>query len=222
MNFERLYEFKKLCTKFEKPCDCYFHNLDDLLKDQNTHYTNLAKELNRLDEISWKYLKEKCSPYLCLNNKKRGWEQLFNILNEAKGYGYLLDKGCNIVQFISTSRKGEETPDLEGSNKGAKFLCEVKTLNKSDCEIERREKRYAKGVEFNLNEGLQSQLKKIINKAKSQLLNYQVANVKKRIVYIIVCNNDWQPDVKSRIYRQTTFFVKNFIEKGIEIKIHFI
>ena len=222
MNFTRLYEFKKICDELPNPSDCYFHDLDELLKNEKSCYTTLDNELNRLDEISWEFLKKECSHDLCQNNNKRGWTQLFNKLNEAKGYGYLVDKGCHIVEFIPTSKiNGVETPDLKGSNEEANFLCEVKTINLSDFEIQRRANGSVKEVCYELNDGLRFQLSKVIDKAKSQLKSYQVVNVKGRIVFVVVYNDDWQLEAKTMIYPKIESYVNNLVEDGIEIKIHF-
>lgn len=219
--FERLYELQGMCDKCGEPSNCYFDNLDELLKIQKQLYTSLASELNRLDIESWKFVKKECGNELCQHDERRGWAQLFNKLNETKGYGYLLDQGCKKVQFIPRSKKnGIETPDLLGLIDEYKIICEVKTINHSDIEIDRRNKRECKEVVYQLNEGLCSQLKKIITKAKNQLNGYDPGNVLKRIVYIVVNNDDWQPEVSPTILEKIKGYVNNFVSDGIEIKVH--
>lgn len=220
MTFKRLYELKDISAKNGNSKDCYFEDLNELIGRENLYYTKLANELNRLDESSWKFLKKEISHELCIKNNKRGWAQLFSKLNEAKGYGHLLDKGCNKVNFIPKSQKnGVETPDLIVMDNEITFLCEVKTINKSDCEIQRRKDRSTKEVGFELNDGLKSQLDKVIIKAKSQLANYPNSNVMSKIVYVLLDNDDWQPEAKEALYPEIISYIQKFNEDGVEIEI---
>ena len=71
--------------------------------------------------------------------KKRGWQALFDVLNEAKGYNHLSGIGCTNIRFIPVSSvPGQKTPDLSGDLAGARVLCEVKTINISEDEATRR------------------------------------------------------------------------------------
>ncbi|WP_299977714.1 hypothetical protein [Desulfobacula sp.] len=221
LEFERLYELKVLCNHCNNPEICYFDDLDNLLKSHKQQYVQLAKELNRLDLESWVYLKKEFSHELCQYSEDRGWSPLFNRLNEAKGYGYLLDNGCKEVQFIPCSKKqGIKTPDLLGWYGETKFLCEVKTINKSDIEIKRRKNGLCKEVNYELNAGLQSQVEIVVNKAISQLKAYNHGCIKRRIVYIVVNNDDWQPEVRPIIYKNLKTLVNDLVENQIEIAIH--
>jgi len=219
MNFHRLYELKELGG--DNP-DSYFNNLEELLKNQTNCYTSLAKDINRLDKDSWEFLRKECSNDLCNPDEKRGWSQLFNKLNEVKGYIHLLEKGCNNIKFIPKSTKNnEETPDLEGTSDKVSFLCEVKTINKSDVEIQRVENRECKEVGLHLNEGLRSQLKLVILKAKSQLENYCSDENMERIAYILINNDDWQREAKQELLPQINSFVLGLNVKGITVEVNF-
>src|ERR1039458_3272431 len=66
----------------------------------------------------------------------RGWQALFDRLNEAKAYRYLTKIGCSSVVFIPRTIK--QTPDSEGWLEGQQILCEVKTINISDEEVNAR------------------------------------------------------------------------------------
>ncbi len=167
MNYERLYELQKHCEKQLEPSDCYFCDLDELLKESEQYYSALAQEVNRLDENAWDFVKNEVSSDMNQHSDNRGWTQLFNKLNEVKGYIYLTDMGCVKVRFIPTSKKQNvETPDLRGEKDNETYLCEVKTINKSDYEIDRVKKRLDKSISYELNDGLKSQIKNRAQRAR--------------------------------------------------------
>ncbi len=223
VTFERLYELKKIGNECYHSNDSYFKDLDDLLANSKELYTSLAEELNRLDQASWEYFKEDCHHYLCKKDSQRGWSQLFDKFNEVKGYCYLLDNGCHTIKFIPRSKtNGMKTPDLLGKNQEFTFLCEVKTINLSEKEIKRRNNRTCKEVAYKLNEGLQAQIKNAINEAKEQLNNYFADNVKSRIIYILVCNDDWQSEPMPIVCQEIKSSIQNFCEEGMEIVVTFI
>ncbi len=85
--------------------NCYFNDLEEILKSHADHYISLSNELNRLDDKAWEFLKNELKPELCNKNPKRGWTQLFNKLNEARGYGYLLSKGLCKVGALPVSHE---------------------------------------------------------------------------------------------------------------------
>ena len=54
-------------------------------------------------------LKSEARPHLKAPDQKRRWPQLFDRLNEAKGYNHLVSIGCENVKFIprvKTDRNG--------------------------------------------------------------------------------------------------------------------
>lgn len=223
MIFKRLYELRQIETKQEKFNDCYFYDLDDRLVKHKNFYTSLAEKLNRLDQASWEYFKEDCRHYLCKKDSQRGWSQLFDKFNEVKCYCYLLDKGCHTIKFIPRSKKnGIKTPDLLGKNQEFTFLCEVKTINLSEKEIKRRNNGDSKEVAYKLNEGLQAQIKNAITEAKEQLNNYFADNIKSKIIYIFINNDDLQSEPISTLCKQIKAFIQTFEEEGFEIGVTFI
>lgn len=132
--FPRLYELWDMCEDPNAP-NTYFHDFDSLLSDTWNRtkpcYEKLESYLQGLDLASWAFLKKEAHPYLAKKDQRgRGWQQLFSILNQAKGHSYLRSIGCSNVQFIPQATIDEvETPDLEGELHCQKVLCEVKTIN---------------------------------------------------------------------------------------------
>ena len=105
VKFDRLYELRDLGDQED-----YFSNIDERLDEPFSRkkladLAELAESLNRLDEESWNYLKGQCKPLLSKVSEDRGWTPLFDRFNEAKGYGYLLDRGCSSLKFIARSDK---------------------------------------------------------------------------------------------------------------------
>ena len=105
---------------------------------KRTFVDRIESNLQVLAEPDWQAILEKVVP---LFSKKfiakgldRGWQQAFNILNEAEAYRWLSTKGFAGLHFIP-ERSDEQTPDIAALYRQQKWLCEVKTLNRSDREI---------------------------------------------------------------------------------------
>ena len=63
---------------------------------------------------------------------------MFDTLNESKGYAYLRSIVCTEVEFIK--RQDKKTPDLRAMLDGNPGFCEVKTINMSQVEADRRDR----------------------------------------------------------------------------------
>lgn len=61
-------------------------------------------------------------------NCQRGWGQALDLLNQARGYHYLMSLGCRGIVFLPGSSTGK-TPDLMGESAESPILCEVKTVH---------------------------------------------------------------------------------------------
>lgn len=207
VNFDRLYELRDLGGQ-----EGYFSDVDERLDDQFSckMLTKLAELLNRLDEESWNYLKGKCKPLLSKANEDRGWTRLFDRLNEAKGYGYLLDRGCNSPKFIRPDKNGQ-APDLEASDGTSEYLCEVKTINLTYEEIKRREKGEVKDVAYMLSYKLKSKLEVAAEKATCQLKG---AENKIKIALFVICLDDWQRESKRAIFPEIQSYLDKKFGKG--------
>lgn len=99
----------------------------------------LESTLSTLDAEAWALLKQRAAakatePH---QNRGRGWQALFDTLNEARGFQHLRSLGCANIRFIECHRD-QETPDLEATLGGQRVLCEVKTINISEHEATAR------------------------------------------------------------------------------------
>lgn len=211
--FDRLYELRGLGGK-----ENYF---SDINLEKLAMLAELAVSLSKLDEESWNYLKGQCKPLLSKVSKDRGWTPLFDKFNEAKGYGYLLDRGCSCVKFIRPDKNRHQTPDLEASDGTSEYLCEVKTINISDKEIKRREKGEVKDVAYMLSDELKSKLGDTAEKAVNQLKDYQGAEDKIKIAFFVVELDDRHPEPRKAIFPQIQSYLnEEFGEGEVQFVLH--
>ncbi len=138
----RVYELHDLIQN-PRPPGAYFRDFDSSLAEypqKRKQFGDIERDLQGLDSAAWAYLKAEAVSRLMARDVKRGWQALFDILNQAKAYNYLKGLGCTNIAFIPVSRaKGRQTPDLEAELNSVKVLCEVKTINISEEEAARRQ-----------------------------------------------------------------------------------
>src|SRR5271165_1851384 len=168
----RVYELRDMAQNPPSP-DAYFSDFDNKLMESRArlkHFRDIETELQALDTAAWDYLKEQLAPLLTVRSDKRGWQALFDKLNEAKGYNHLLGAGCANVRFIpASSVRGQRTPDVEGTSAGTRVLCEVKTINMSEVEAIRRTNGAAGSISLQLPDGFFRKLKSDIETATAQM-----------------------------------------------------
>ena len=137
----RVYELRDMAQSPPSP-EAYFSDFDNKLLENRVrlkHFRDIEAELQGLDAAAWSYIKAQLAPVLAVRIEKRGWQALFDKLNEAKGYNHLVSIGCTNVEFIPVSFvNGQRTADLQGALAAARVLCEVKTINMSEVEATRR------------------------------------------------------------------------------------
>jgi len=143
--------------------------------------------LSKLDEESWKEIKEKLFRKINKKDTGRGQADFFNTLNETLAYEYLIDIGNDYVSFIKENKK--ETPDIVYTNNGTINYCEVKTINISNEEILRmkNEGTFDTCIYSTLTENFFSKLESTINKAKHQLSTFTSYG----LIYIILNFDDF-------------------------------
>ncbi len=226
--FPRLYELKDQLPQTGNPAHLYFQDFEKTLEvnvSAQNAFQVLERELEELDYKAWELLKNETVSLLSNKHPERNWQQLFNKLNEAKGYKLLSELGCKQIKFIPISKiKGIETPDLEGILCDSVILCEVKTINISDDEIFTRKKFIARDVNYDLSKSFFNQFDSALIKAESQLLSYRKGDSSRRIAYFTIhfdeplsLNFDC---CRTEYRRQLADHIKKKKSGGIEIKIH--
>jgi hypothetical protein len=220
----RLQELRDLIPDPTSP-NAYFQNFDTNLRDSCTFkdfHTRWENALQGLDEEAWKFLKSESTPYLiCKDRRGRGWQQLFDILNQAHGFNYLKAIGCSNLRFIPRAvRPGVRTPDLEGVLGSDKVLCEVKTINISQDEIRARTDFTARSFLIPLEDGLLRKIHSVITEAKDQLLAYAANDKVPSYVYVNICFDDCLAERKAAYFQQIDHFLADLSDCGIDLVFH--
>ncbi len=189
----RVYELHDLIQN-PRPPGAYFRDFDSSLAEypqKRKQFGDIERDLQGLDSAAWAYLKAEAVSRLMARDVKRGWQALFDILNQAKAYNYLKGLGCTNIAFIPVSRaKGRQTPDLEAELNSVKVLCEVKTINISEEEAARRQSGGVGTSTDRLEEGFFSKLTSVLSVAKAQMLAYGAAYTTNNIAYVVVNFDD--------------------------------
>jgi hypothetical protein len=154
-------------------------------------------------------------------DKHRGWHQLFDILNQAKAYGYLKREGCQDIAFIPRSTiDGQQTPDLKATGTEGPVLCEVETLNVSKDEIDRIKTGGVGETQTILNDAFLNKLTATLSAAERQMGTYFPGEAR-RIAYVIVNFDDRLHEYGDNYQRQIDDLMKlrqGSIEAVFDIK----
>jgi hypothetical protein len=166
------------------------------------------RELQRLDDDAWAFLKNEAHPYLNRkDNSGRGWQQLFTILNMASAYNFLCEQlRCVNVQFVPRDSRAER-PDLEGELDGRVVLCEVKTISASDDEIRHRRDGTVRSSGPDLGHGFFEKLSSDLEKARRQADAYKADSAARKIAYIVIDFDDSLGEYKDAHYSQIDEFL---------------
>lgn len=139
----RLFELRGLIEDPTSP-SAYFQNFDNNWSDSGgcrEACIRLEAALGELDANAWQFLRTEALPCLVHKDPVRGWQQLFDVLNQAHAYNYLRRLQCSAVQFIPRSPK-QKTPDIEEWTNRTHVVCEAKTINISDDEARAPQRTY--------------------------------------------------------------------------------
>ena len=193
--FPRLYELKDAVPDQTHP-DAYFQHFEERLVESEhvrSLYMKVERPLGMLDAEAWRVLKERLVPLLTARDGKRGWRELFDTLNESKGYAYLRSIGCAEVAFIE--REGKKTPDLSAVLGSSRVLCEVKTINMSQAEADRRDRVHhgeilAFNVPVHVTPQMLQKVSSTLEYAVEQLDHEDPQRVAQRIIFTVLHFDD--------------------------------
>jgi hypothetical protein len=208
----RLYELRDDLQDPPPPNAYNFDPGDDpvILK----HFRDIEADLVGLDSASWGCLKAEIVPLMTKRSSARGWRELFDKLNEAKGYNYLVRIGCTDVKFIP--RSSAKTPDLRGSLGATKVLCEIKTINISENESACRNNGSVREISTQLQVGFFNKLKSDLEKARDQMTTYCPAVGTKKIAYVIINYDDMLHEYEAAYSTQINSFLATEPVPGLE------
>jgi len=176
--------------------------------------------LGRLDPKAWEQLVTKTLPYVTKKCLRREYTQLFDHLNEARGYVLLADRGYGEISFIDCKyqqkKKQTESPDLLGKSQNSTAILEVKTLNVSEKELDWKEcDRFQTRTVTGLSVEFGKKLCSTIAKAKEQLDMYP-KSVDKKIVLLLI-RFDMDNILEAHNYTALKNLIKTNQIDGLEI-----
>lgn len=215
----RLYELKDCIADPASP-DAYFQNFDHNLAGSEhikDVYLRRERALQRLDDDAWKHLKGEASRFLTARDKHgRGWQQLFDVLNEAWAYNYLKSIGCMELRFIP--RSSLPTPDIEGFLGLDRILCEVKTINISDDEVASRTgPMKARSIQTSITPKFLERLRNKIKIATRQMLAFDSTCF--HVIYLNISFDDFLAEHKEAYFKQIDDCLLQTSVYGIKIVI---
>lgn len=190
--------------------DAYFQNFEKSLQENSQKldaFRKVEAVLSVLEPDAWITLRQSASGHLSRpsQSKGRGWQSLFDVLSEARGYAYLSGIGCTSIRFVG--RADHPTPDIEAEYEGQRVLCEVKTINISDDEAGRRRRIYsgtpvASRVPTALGAQYLGKLSKTLANAVRQLDAADPHREARRIVFSVLNFDDWVGDYYPAYFRE--------------------
>ena len=217
----RVYELRDLISD-PSASGAYFQDFDNSICNEPSKkrtWRAWEDEFQQLDSDSWQFLKSETLPYLTKQDARgRGWEQLVAILNHARAYNFLVDTGCSRVHFIPrASQEGRKTPDLEGELNGRRVLCEVKTVNTSDKEVDRRQTGKVGSTADCLDVGFFKKLMSDLCTAKDQIESYDDSASVRRIAFLVLNFDDFLAEYKDKYFQQIDQYLAYNSIPGLEI-----
>jgi hypothetical protein len=187
--FPRLFELSDLLPE-PVPAGLALPALDQTLLEpgKREYFEKREVDLQGLDEVAWAAIKEKFTRWpKARAHEQRILEPLYEILNEAKGYNYLKEAGCSDIHFIRVSaRQNEKTPDLGAVHGDHQVLCDVKTVNRSQNEVERARTGGVATSPERVPGELVAKIRKTAESAKAQTISYDPCGVAQKIAYFVV------------------------------------
>lgn len=202
----RLYELKDLTD--QSCADAYFRDFERRFSDGKTvlaAYQKIEQQLAALDDRAWSDLKSRAARTADQRIAGRGWQPLFDTLNEAKGYVYLQGIGCTGIAFIPRTNK--KTPDLGAFLGATRVLCEVKSINITENEADRR-KQVEQGqfvihsTAVRLTEAALRRVRRKLEDGIEQLESDDPQRAARRIVFAVVDFDDWVGDCQPQYFAQ--------------------
>ncbi|MBN1972783.1 MAG: hypothetical protein JW787_04045 [Sedimentisphaerales bacterium] len=214
--FPHLYQIFKL-SDISHP-DNFFAGMDSERKSQLAmeSYRKWENRLSRLSVDAFNDLSVRASQCVTKRDKKnnRHWSTLFEVLNEAKGYEFLLDEGYNVVRFIPTQKK-EVTPDIWAKKNDSEAVLEVKTIWRSDFDLSLRFEKVQTSI-CEISDGFKNKIIDDYEEAKRQCYSIKDPNITRRICYFCI-DLDLVVAMEESNQKLLEDFMKNIEKSDVEI-----
>lgn len=204
--------------------DAYFQDFENKLRSHQVFdtYAKLERFLAALDEGSWEDLRARAAEKLIARQRSegRGWQDLFDVLNEAVAFAYLNAIGAENLRFLPPD-KTRKRPDIEGVIAQGRILCEVKTMNKSELQAG-RDKLVMAGqpvVTKSPTTLPDSWLKKLAAKIGEALtqLRADASDGVRMVIFVVINFDDRIGDYHDLYFRQIDEFLDDLELAGIDL-----
>jgi hypothetical protein len=216
----RVFELHDL-VRSPRPANAYFDDFEKSLAEvpqKLRQFRDIERELKGLDTTAWSDLKADAAERIAARDRRRGWQALFDILNEAKAYNYLKRIGCTNIAFIPRARvQGQKTPDLKAELGLVNVLCEVKTINMSEDEATRRQIGGVGTSTDRLESGFFRKLTSDLTRAKDQMAAHGADSATKMIAYLIINFDDLLHEYVDRYEIQLNEYMASTPVPGLEV-----
>ena len=153
-------------------------------------YEAREEVLQQLDSKAWEQLVEKALPFVTARDAFRGWYQLINHLDEARGWVFLKERGFQQIDFIQN--QNVKTPDLVATRGSTTAILEVKSVNQSEVDVNRLAARPAQASDVchGLSEKLRHRVLRSIREAREQLEAYPYGANEKIALLVVRFDSD--------------------------------
>jgi hypothetical protein len=215
--FDRILELREASIALNS-ASAYFRAADDKFTDpmKVKYFAEIDRHLARLPEDAWNQIKIDLVNLIAVRDPKRGWQPLFDIFNEVRAYNYLQDMGCKDIRFVPRAKaKNLRTPDLGAVHNGTSILCEVKTINTSEEELQRRATHGVGSSSNVVDEKLLAKLSRDITAAKNQMDAYNPDA--RKIAYVVINFDDWVGDYAKEHLAQIEDFFRHSLRPGVDL-----
>ncbi|MGA9450629.1 MAG: hypothetical protein WBW41_04705 [Verrucomicrobiia bacterium] len=215
-NFPRLFDLYQRSKKDDPQNYFNFEKLFPIAFLGSAAYADLENALAKLDAAAWEKLRKKTLSYITKDSSLRGYHQLFNGLNEARGCIYLAEQGYDQICFIE-EEPPRKLPDLLAKRLGSVAILEVKSVNPSEEDINQqviRERETIK-VDPRLTEKFKTRIKRSIRDAREQLDAYPYSTDRK-IVFLII-QMEFTQSTCGESYIELNNFIAGQNAGGIEV-----
>ncbi len=192
LHLPRLYDLYGRSDKTHR--DNYFTRIlpDYHFEVWQKSYKARDEVLQRLDSDAWEQLIKKALPLVTTRDSRRGWYQLINHLDEARGWVLLKERGFQKIDFIPN--QNGKTPDLIARNANTSAILEVKSVNQSDEDVSRLAARPLRAYEVHhgLTDKQKQRILRSIREAREQLEAYQCGANEKIALIVVRFDSDHQ------------------------------
>jgi hypothetical protein len=220
--FPRLSQLKTAVPDPTHP-DAYFQHFEERLAESEhirNQFLRVERTLEALDEDAWHDMLQRAAPQTMQRHPTRGWESLFNTLNESKAFAYLRSLGCSEIAFIGVGKM--KTPDLRAVLGGHLVLCEVKTINVSGEEAERRDRIHrgeivGTSVPISVTLQMLDKVTATVTHAIEQLDHEDPQRIARRIVFTVLHFDDWVGDYQTEYIAQLDAHLEAKPVQGAEL-----